>query len=221
MTVKLVAAHRSERGKNAARTLRRTGRVPAVIYGRGDETRALSVDALELEKLLASVRAENTLIDVEIEGAATRALIREVQRHPYRPEVLHVDFLQIHAGERLKLDVPIRLVGAPIGVREEGGVLQQALHELHIECLPRHIPDAVEIEVDNLAIGDSIHVRDVLVPNVSILNDVDLSICSVVPPTVQAVEEEPEVTTEVEDVEPELVGRPGEEEELPEEEPGA
>jgi large subunit ribosomal protein L25 len=112
-------------------------------------------------------------------------------------------------------------VGAPIGVREEGGVLQQALHELHIECLPRHIPDAVEIEVDNLAIGDSIHVRDVLVPNVSILNDVDLSICSVVPPTVQAVEEEPEVTTEVEDVEPELVGRPGEEEELPEEEPGA
>lgn len=221
MTVKLAAAHRSERGKNAARTLRRTGRVPAVIYGRGDETRALSVDALELEKLLASVSAENTLIDVEIEGASTRALIREVQRHPYRPEVLHVDFLQIHAGERLKLDVPIRLVGSAVGVREDGGVLQQALHELHIECLPRHIPDAVEIDVENLAIGDSVHVRDVRVPNVNILNDEDLSICSVVPPTVQAVEEEPEVTTEVEDVEPELVGRRGEEEERPEEEPGA
>jgi large subunit ribosomal protein L25 len=208
MTATLSATERSSRGKNAARVLRREGRVPAVLYGRGDATRTLSVDALELEKLLASISAESTLIDVAVEGQSTRALIREVQWHPFRPLVLHVDFLQVHAGEPLKLDVPVRLVGTPVGVREDGGVLQQVLHELHIECLPRYIPDGIEVNVEELKIGDSVHVGDISVPNVTIHNAVDLSVCSVTPPSVAALPVEP--TAEA-DVEPELLREPGEE----------
>jgi large subunit ribosomal protein L25 len=208
MAATLSATPRSERGKGAARTLRRSGRIPAVMYGRGDETHALTVDAHELERLISSVSIENTLIDVQIEGGdTTRALIREVQYHPYKPQVLHVDFYQVHAGEPMKLDVPVRLVGTPAGVRDQGGVLQQVLHELHIECLPRHIPETVEIDVSGLSIGDAIYVHTVSIPNVTIHNDAELSICSVAGPTVAALPEEP--TTEA-DVEPALVRRVGE-----------
>jgi large subunit ribosomal protein L25 len=208
MTVTLSATTRSSRGKNAARALRREGRIPAILYGHGDETKALSVDALELEKLLSGVPAGSTLIDVQIDGLATTALIREVQWHPFRPQILHVDFLQIHAGEMLKLDVSVRLVGTPSGVSDEGGILQQVLHQLHIECLPRHIPDAIEVNVEGLKIGESVLVSDVTVPNVTIHNQPDLPICSVTQPTVAALPEEPTVEA---DVEPELVRAPGEE----------
>lgn len=213
-TATLNAAPRSESGKNATRELRRQGRVPAVIYGHGEETRSLSVDALELEKLLASISVENTLIDVKIDGGATaRTLIREVQWHPFKPVVLHVDFYQVHAGEKIKLDVPVRLLGSPVGVRDFGGVLQQVLHELHVECLPRDIPDAIEIDVENLGIGDSVHVKEVSVPNVTITNDPELVICTVSAPTVAALPEEPVAEEGVGEVEPELVRRRREEEE--------
>jgi large subunit ribosomal protein L25 len=205
----LSVAPRSERGKSAARTLRRNGRIPAVIYGHGDETRELSIDALELERLIAHISIENTLIDLQVEGGEpVRALIRDVQWHPYKPQVLHVDFYQIHAGEAIKLDVPVRLVGTPVGVSEQGGVLQQVLHALHIECLPRNIPDVLEIDIAHLNIGDVVYVRDVQIPDVTIHNDGDLSIASVAGPTVAALPEAP--TTEA-DVEPELVRKPGEE----------
>jgi large subunit ribosomal protein L25 len=219
MAARLSVAPRNERGKGAARRLRRDGRIPAIIYGHGDETKELSVDALELEKLLSSISVENTLIDVEIEGGdTTRALIREVQWHPYRPVVMHVDFYQIHAGEKLKLDVPVVLSGTPVGVRENSGILQQSLHELHIECLPRHIPASVELDVSGLQIGDAVYVREVEIANVAILNDGDLAICTVSGPTVAALPEEP---TEEADVQPELVGRAGEDaDDVPAEEQG-
>lgn len=212
MASTLTATRRDGRGKGAARTLRREGRIPAVMYGHGDTTDTLSLDALELERLLATISVENTLIEVQIEGGeSTRALIREVQWHAYRPIVLHVDFLKVHAGEALKLDIPIRLSGTPVGVRDQGGVLQQVLHTLHVECLPRHIPEVIEVDVSELGIGESVSVRDVRVPNVTITNDGDLAICSVTPPTVAALPEEPTADdTAVGDVEPELIRREGE-----------
>ncbi len=211
MAATLHARPRSERGKTAARALRREGRVPAVIYGHGEETRSLSVDSLELEKLLSSITVENTLIELSIEGGdSTRALIREVQWHPYKPQVLHLDFYQVHAGEKIHLPVPVRLHGTPLGVREDGGVLQQVLHDLEVECLPRDIPEAIDVDVSELRIGDSVHVRDVSVPNVRILNDEDLTICSVTPPTMVALPEETEEGEGVGDVEPELIRRRGE-----------
>jgi large subunit ribosomal protein L25 len=207
MTVTLTAEARQGGGKSAARALRRAGKVPAVVYGHGDETRALTVDAHALQKLLASISVENTIIDLSVDGGkATPALIREVQYHPTRMEVLHLDFYQVHAGEKIHLVIPVRLHGTPKGVRDEGGVLQQVLHELNVECLPRDIPEGIDIQIDDLGIGDSVSIRELDVPNVKILNDEDLTICSVTPPTVAALPEDQAAEETVGgEMEPELV----------------
>lgn len=209
MAVSLTAVAREERGKNAMRKLRTEGLVPAILYGRGDETRTLLLKAQELEKLLATISVENTIIDLAIDGGrATPTLIREVQHHPAKKVVLHVDFLQIHAGEKIHLEVPIRLHGSPIGVRDNGGVLQEVLRELHVECLPKDIPEAIDLDIESLDVGDVIHVRDVSAPNVRILNDPDLVLVTVVPPTVQALPEgEEEAGAAAGEGEPEVIGR--------------
>jgi large subunit ribosomal protein L25 len=190
--------------------------VPAVVYGHGDETRTLSVSAHDLEKLLGSISVENTIIDLALEGGATTpALIREVQYHPARKLVLHVDFLVIHAGQKIHLEVPIRLHGSPIGVRDNGGILQEVLRDLHVECLPGDIPEAIDLDIDNLDIGDVIHVRDVSAPNVRILNDPDIVLVTVVAPTVAELPEDLEAEEGVAgEGEPEVIRRgAGEEEE--------
>jgi large subunit ribosomal protein L25 len=110
-----------------------------VLYGHGDRTETLSVSAHELDLLLHHVNPENTLIGLDIDGRRTDVLIREIQKHPYRPEFLHVDFLQVHGDETLKLDIPVRLTGTPVGVREDGGVLDQVIYDLHVECLPGNV----------------------------------------------------------------------------------
>lgn len=207
MAQTLNARSREERGKGAARALRRSGRIPAVVYGHGDDTRALSVEARELEKLVSSISVENTLVDLVVEDAAPApALIREVQYHPVRPEILHVDLYQVHAGEKIHLEIPIRFSGAPYGVREEGGILQEVLRELHVECLPRDIPEAVDVDVTELRIGDAVHIRDLELVNARILNDESLVVCTVAAPTVAALPETAETEEGIGgEVEPELV----------------
>ncbi|HEX6938440.1 MAG TPA: 50S ribosomal protein L25/general stress protein Ctc [Longimicrobiales bacterium] len=203
----LKAAPREERGKGAARRLRAAGRVPAVVYGHGEDARPLSVDAHELERLFSRISVENTLIQLEIDGQpGARVLVREVQTHPYRPEVLHVDFYQVHAGERLTVGVPLHLVGTPEGVKM-GGVLDQTLHEIEVRCLPDRIPEAIEVDVSGLAVGDSLHIRDVALPEgVELHDDADRTICSVGAPTVAALETEAEAPEGVGgEVQPELV----------------
>lgn len=209
MAVSLSAVPREERGKNAMRRLRREGLVPAVLYGHGDETRTLVLKAQELDKLLGTISVENTIIDLVVEGGkATQTLIREVQQHPAKKAVLHVDFLQIHAGEKIHLDVPLRLHGSPIGVRDNGGVLQEVLREIRVECLPKDIPEGIDVQIESLDIGEVIHVRDLSVPNVKILNDPDLVIATVVAPTVAALPEGEEDTGEpTGEGEPEVIRR--------------
>jgi large subunit ribosomal protein L25 len=175
----LRATRREGGGKGLARKLRGTGKVPAVLYGHGDRTEALAVDAHELDLLLHHVNPENTLIGLEIDGRRTDVLIREIQKHPYRPEFLHVDFLQVHGDEAIKLDVPVRLTGVPVGVKEHGGVLDQVIYDLHVECLPGNIPEAADIDISGLNIGESVRVGDLNIPNVTVLMDADLPIASV------------------------------------------
>lgn len=203
----LTATLRSTQGKNAARQLRREGRIPAVIYGHGEQSESLSVERLALEKLLTRISVENTLIDLQMEGRESlRALIREVQWHPYKSNILHVDFFHVHAGEKLRVDIPVRLVGTPAGVRDESGVLDQVLYELHVECLPRNIPEVAEVDVSHLNIGDSLRVADVKIPDAEILNDPDLPVASVVVPSKASLPEPPETEPGVGGmVEPELI----------------
>lgn len=218
MAATLTARPREERGKSAARKLRAAGEVPAVVYGHGEENRALRVSAHELERLLAHISAENTLIDLQVEGAAkVPTLIREVQYHATKPGVLHVDFYVVHAGETLHVDVPVRYVGAPVGVRENGGILQEVLRDLAVECLPRDIPEGIEVDVAALDIGDSLHVSDLDVPNVKILNDPELVLCTVSAPRIGALDETSETEDGVGgDIEPELIrDREGDAEDVP------
>lgn len=179
---KLGAALRQDGGKGVARKLRSAGRVPAVLYGHGEKPRTLSVNAHDLGLLIGAVNVENTIVTLDIEGEGSMdVLLREVQMHPYKPEALHVDFFHVNARETLHVKVPVRLLGTPVGVHTDGGVLDQVLYELEVECLPRNIPDAVEIDVAALGLGESVRVGDVPArEGVKFLQDGELPIASVV-----------------------------------------
>src|SRR5919108_2834139 len=186
-TVTLTATAREKTGKGAARQARFQKQVPAVIYGHGRPTQPLMVDALALEKALTGIEPERTLIELPVEGKKARTLIREIQRHPLRPDIIHVDFYEIQAHEKVTLNVPVHLVGTPDGVRNAGGVLDQVTREVEIEVLPEHIPDRVELDVSALMIGNSRHVRDLVIPHAKILTQDELTICTVVPPRAEEV----------------------------------
>src|SRR3989454_914280 len=164
-----------------------SARPPAVIYGHGRDTQALELEAKALEKALQGVEPASTIIELAVDGKTVKTLIREIQRHPIRPDIIHVDFYEIHATEKVKLKVPVHLVGNPDGVRNAGGVLDQVTREVEIEVLPENIPDRVELDVNALKIGDSLHVRDLSIPNAKILTEADLTIATVVPPRAEEV----------------------------------
>src|SRR6266566_347837 len=188
-TVALSATAREKTGKGAARQARFQKKIPAVIYGHGRATQTLMVDALALEKALTGIEPASTLIELSVDGKTTRTLIREIQRHPLRPDIIHVDFYEIKSGEKITLKVPVHLVGT---------------REVEIEVLPENIPDHVELDVTTLKIGDSLHVRDLSIPNAAILTGADLTIATVVPPRAEEVAAPTaEATTEV--AEPELI----------------
>src|SRR5206468_2192923 len=175
---------RSDTGKGAARSLRRTGKVPGVIYGHNRQAEALAIDSGALNKMLIGISAGTTVLDVVVDGRpAVKALIREIQRDSVRPgEILHLDLYEVKADEKVTLSVPIHLTGIPDGVRNFGGVLDHVLRELEIEVLPTDIPEHVELDVTALTIGHSLFVRDLRVERAEILNDPDTPVCTVVAP---------------------------------------
>ncbi len=180
----LQAERRAGTGKGAARTLRRAGKIPAVIYGHNRAPEALAVDRATFSKLLSGISAANTILDVVVDGKpAVKALIRELQRNPLRnTEVLHLDLYEISADEKVTLEVPVHLSGTADGVRNFGGILDQVLHRLQIKVFPADIPASIDLDVTSLGIGKSLFVRDVKLDKVEILNDGTLPICSVVAP---------------------------------------
>jgi len=195
MTKKTVlkARLRAETGKEAAGKLRAEGRIPAVVYGKDMEARGLSLDLRETEYLFDRISVENTILDLEIEGedGPVQALIREIQSYPDRPGLLHVDFLRIQKGVAVELEIPVDLVGVPVGVRDSGGILEQIITELRVKCIPSLIPEVVALDVTGLAVGDAIHVSDVdFGEGVEILVDPSRTICSVHIPKVAVAEEE-------------------------------
>ncbi len=209
--VALAASPRTATGKGAARQLRFQKKVPAVIYGHGRASQSLEIDAQALEKALTGIEPASTIIELTLEGKKARTLIREIQRHPVRPDIIHVDFYEIRADEKVKLRVPVHLTGTPDGVRNAGGVLDQVTREVEIEVMPEHIPDRVEFDVTALTIGRSVHVRDLQIPHATILTLADLTIATVVPPRAEEVAA-PTAETGVEIAEPELIRKPREEE---------
>lgn len=202
--VRLRVEQREVFGKGASRQLRREGKVPANVYGHGVEPVAVQADRRELEQLVGGISVDNTLVDLAIGGGRVRSvLIREIQRHPYRSDILHVDFFAIRADEKIRVAVPLHVTGTPAGVRNSGGTLQQSRHEIEIECLPKDIPERFEVDVSGLEIGDSVHVEDVDTGAFEPLEDPGLTVCTILAPRVVAVEAE-EVVEEIV-AEPEVI----------------
>ena len=165
---KLQAQTRTALGRSAVNKIKQQGLVPAVIYGGTEAPQALALNAREISNLLAKAVSEHVLVDLEIaDGGQVQsrlALIQEVQHHPLRRDVLHVDFHAVRADEKIHAEIPIETIGEPNGVRNFGGILELALHALEVECLPRDLPDVITIEVSALNVGEAIHVQDVVLP---------------------------------------------------------
>ncbi len=193
---------REESGKGVARKLRAAGRIPGVCYRRNAESVAVSLDAMELDRLLRRATSGlNTLIDLKVAGGGDfdgrQVLIKELQRDPISGDYLHADLYAVDLAQTINVEVPIRLTGTAVGVSIGGGILDHATRELEVECLPNAIPEEITLDVGALEIGDSIHVRDIAIPEgVEILNDLDVSVVSVVAPAV--VEEEAPAEAEAE-----------------------
>jgi large subunit ribosomal protein L25 len=212
-TAQLSAVSRSTAGKGAARQLRIAGQIPAVIYGHARAPQSLAVPTREFEKLLERVSAESTVIELTLaEGGVARTLIRDIQRHPYKKQILHIDFQELVAGEKVSVNVPIVLTGVPDGVRVSGGILSQVMSELTIRCDPVNIPRRIEADVTHVLIGHSIHVSDLKAPEgVEIMDDADTTIAVVSAPKVEA--EAPAAEAATTEGEPELIRKTKEEEE--------
>jgi large subunit ribosomal protein L25 len=182
-TANLSVTARENSGKGAARSLRKDGRVPAVIYGHGREPQTLSINTRDLEKLLEHISAENTVIDLDLGGTTSRTLIREIQRHPFKRQILHVDFQELVAGEKVIVRVPVILIGVPDGVRMDGGILDQTMRELEVEVDPSNIPNHIEVDVTKMVIGSSLHVSDITLPEgVEVIAEEDASVAVVSAP---------------------------------------
>ncbi len=189
---------REGKGKGVARKLRATGRIPGICYRRNAEPVPVSLDPKELDRLLRTASSGiNTLFDLKVAGGGDfdgrQVLVKELQRDPISGAYLHADLYAVDLKQTIHIAIPIHIKGTAVGVTQAGGILDHATRELDVECLPNAIPEEFAIDVSDLEIGDSIHVRDLAVPaGVEILNDPDVSIVSVVAPAVVEEEVAPE-----------------------------
>jgi large subunit ribosomal protein L25 len=147
--------------KNAARRVRVAGKIPAVVYGAGQDAVAVAVDPKVITRILHSDSGHNTIFDLNVEGAAVvKAMIVDWQNEPIKGHLLHIDLKRIAMDKMMTVSVPIQLVGVPVGVKSQGGILEHVMREVEIECLPNDIPSHLDVDVSNLEINGSIHVSD-------------------------------------------------------------
>lgn len=209
----LKADKRTESGKGAARRLRAADKIPGVVYGQGEEALPLALDAHDTLYLFNRISVENTIVDLEVDGEKETipTLVREVQVHPVRSEIVHVDFYKIQTGVAVEVNVPLHVEGIPVGVKHSGGVLQQVAHDLHVRCLPQDIPDALSLNIEDLEIGDQKTVADLELPEgVTLDLDPDTPLVLVSAPRSEEVLEALGPDTEEPET-PELVGEDEEE----------
>jgi large subunit ribosomal protein L25 len=182
-TATLGAEARSDTGKGVARKLRAAGRIPGIIYGHAREAAPLSLNARDLDKLLSGISAGSTVVELTLGGTTTKTLIREIQRHPFKKQIMHVDFQELVAGEKVTVDVPLVFVGIPEGVRLSGALLEQIMHSIEVFADPTKIPNHIDVDVSHLAMGHSLHVRDLVLPEgIEVLSDEDATMCAVIAP---------------------------------------
>jgi large subunit ribosomal protein L25 len=190
--VELAAQSRAGNGKGEARALRREGRVPAIAYGSDLDPTPISVDQLELYHALHTDAGSNAILALDVAGETHLALAREIQRHPVRREVLHVDFVTVSRNVKVSVDVPIHLEGVDDAPgTQEGGVISQELYALPIEVLPLEVPDSITLDVSTMVVGDTVRVEDLTVPSgVEITIDTETTVATCVVPVMDVPEPE-------------------------------
>src|SRR5216684_6867220 len=177
----LEANPRTPGTKNDARRVRRQGKVPAVVYGAGKQAMPVSVDPRQVSRILHSKTGHNTVFDLTVDGERTKAMIVDWQYEPIKGALLHIDLKRIAMDQKLKVNVPIALVGEPAGVKTQGGILEQIWREVEVECLPGDIPNAVELNVSELVFGMVLRVSDLPVnPKVKFLTDPNKTVAHVI-----------------------------------------
>jgi large subunit ribosomal protein L25 len=206
----LNATKRDGAGKGVARKLRQGGRVPAVMYGKDMEPLHLSIDAMEAGHLFHAISTDNTIVDLVVEGEkeAFPTLVREIQAHPHKNELVHVDFLRIQKGVAVEVEVPVELVGTPVGVKLHGGVLEHLVHEVPVKCIPSLIPEFIEVDVSRLDLDDAIHLTQLTFPEgVELLLDDDRTVCIVAAPRAVVEEVKEGIEEGAAAAEPEVIGK--------------
>jgi len=203
--LQLKADIREQKGKGVARQLRREGLVPGVLYGLGQEPVNLKLDAKEASR----VTGGNAIIDLTLSnGDKETVMVKDAQLEPVKKDLLHIDLYRINMDEKVTIEVPVELVGTAAGTRE-GGILEQILREVEVECLPTNIPDKIEVDVTELDMGQSLNIGDVNTGDITILTDASETVATVVAPEAAPAEdaEEEEIT------EPEVIGEKADDEE--------
>ena len=184
--VKLSARPRADVGRNSVKHLRSRGVIPAVIYGHKDQPANLEINNREIVAILKHAIGENILVELDIAGTSKLSLIQEVQHHPVRGDILHVDFLEVAMDELLHTEVPVEPFGEADGVKNYGGLLEHSLRSLAIECLPKDLPEIIRVDVSALGLNQSLHVRDLVLPaGVKATTDADLTVFIVAEPKVE------------------------------------
>ena len=218
--LKLESGIREGSGKGFSRRLRSSGRVPAILYGRKTEPMNLDLDETAIRAALHQ-HPESAVIDLSVVGGDSdepvNVIIRDIQRHPTTGRILHVDFQRIKFGEKLRVEVKIGVTGKPRGVKEQGGILEHSTRSTQIMCLPRQIPESLDLDVSELMIGDALKMSDLVekYPDIDFMDESEITVAAVSAPAVEA---EPVVEAEEEaEGEPELVAKEKEGEEKPEE----
>ena len=210
-TVSLQVSQRAGVGRTALKAVRKSGRVPGVLYGKSKDkavrARSIEIDGKKLASLLQSSSSENVLVDVELTDAGGKkvdqhlALLVDVQHHPIKDYVIHVDLHEIAQDEILHAEVPVSSIGEPAGVKTGGGLLETMLRTIRVACLPRDLPELITVDVTHLEIGHSVHVSELKLPEgVKVTNPAELPVFSVFAPKEEVVETP---TTEV--VQPEVI----------------
>ncbi len=196
---KLFAKKRTLGGSSHVRRMRKTGVLPAVIYGDEKEPVSIQLDTHAFEQLLHHHTSETLLIEIDLEGEGTMSvLVKEVQHHPVSSDLLHVDLQRVAANKPIHVEIPLELVGEAAGVKL-GGTLEHIMHAIHVECLPGDLVESIKVDVTQLGIGDSLHVCDLKLPKMKILADADAIMAVVAGPRAEQEEEsaaavaEPEV----------------------------
>jgi large subunit ribosomal protein L25 len=197
-TAELKARLRQETGKGFAKRIRRDGNVPGILYGEGNASVKIEISFKDFYHVTHTRAGSNVILDLEIEGldrGECKAIIREIQYHPVRRNVLHVDFQEISMTKKVHVSIPVEIVGEAVGVKTKGGVLELLHREVEVRCLPADIPESIRIDVADLDIGDSLQVEDLTFEAGEIIDEPETTVITIVAPTV--IEEKPKVEEEV------------------------